>query len=140
MQESTMLVEAMLESMAVDLMTARLVSLNEAEEDEAEAVNAILQCFQNLGEIEAKALDALAEKPQLIKWLLRRLQPREFKQFTPNKAAAAELLAILAQVSSSIAASTSQVDTFSSMPKKRSSVCGCRLLGFCQRMSPKARS
>jgi hypothetical protein len=90
----------MLDSMAVDLMTARLVSLNESEEDEGEAVNAILRCFQNMGEIEPKALDALAEKPQLIKWLLRRLQPREFKQFTPNKAAAAELLAILAQVSS----------------------------------------
>lgn len=98
MQESVALVGAMLESMAVDLMTACLARLNEAEEDEAEAAGALLQTFQNMGEIEPKTLDALAEQPSLLKWLLRRLHPREFKAFTPVKAAAAELLAILAQV------------------------------------------
>jgi hypothetical protein len=97
-QESEELVSTLMGSMAIDLMVARLVTLNETQDDEAEAVNWILQCFHNMTEIDTKVKDALSEQAQLLKWLRRRLHPREFKLFHGNKAAAAELLAILAQV------------------------------------------
>ena len=97
--------KALVDSMAFPLMLARLCTLNEGNDDEAEAVNDILQCFLNMLEIDPSMADRVAgtavteaDRPPLLKWLWKRLHPREFKQFDANKGSATELLAILAQV------------------------------------------
>lgn len=98
-QELEALWRALRDALAVDLVAARLAAFNEAASaEEAGAVHAALAFFQNLTEVApGEAPAALAAQPDLLRWLLRRLHPREFKEFDANKAAAAELLAVLAQ-------------------------------------------
>ena len=92
-----MLMTRLLEHRAIDLMAARLVTLNESDEDEADVARATLQCLHNMSEIEPeKVPEAIAVQPQLLPWLRKRLNPR--KAFDANKASAAELLAITALV------------------------------------------
>ena len=89
----------LLESSAVDLMVQRLLTLKEkASEDEETAVFSILTCFQNMIEINGDVAELLVGKAELVKWLLQRLNPRTNREFSGNKAAAAELLAVAVQV------------------------------------------
>ncbi|GAX82009.1 hypothetical protein CEUSTIGMA_g9437.t1 [Chlamydomonas eustigma] len=93
-EEARALVEAMLESNALELLVQRLLSLDEKVEEEAKAVFNCLTTFQNMVEVEPKVAEQLVDKTRLLKWLLTRIRPREFDS---NKLEASELLAILVQ-------------------------------------------
>lgn len=91
--------DALLEAAAIELMTQRLVTLKErASEEEEAAAHSILTCFQSMVEIDGRVAAALGANDDLFKWLLQRLNPRVYREFTATKAAAAETLAIMVQV------------------------------------------
>lgn len=99
LQESQQLIDALLEASAIDLMTQRLLTLKErASEEEESAAHSILTCFQNMVEIDGRVAVALGANDDLFKWLLQRLNPRTYREFTATKATAAETLAIMVQV------------------------------------------
>jgi hypothetical protein len=84
--------------MGVGLMTARLHAFKEADEEGQNGVGEMLQCFQNMIEIDPAVSDALASHADLIPWLVGRIHIQKFPKFDENKGLAAQLLATLAQV------------------------------------------
>ena len=93
-----MLVQAVIKSQGVELMTARLQQFKETAEDGQNGVGVLLQCFQNMIEIDPEMPDALANHSGLVTWLVSRVHIQKFPKFDENKGLAAQLLASLAQV------------------------------------------
>merc|ERR1712087_115834 len=73
---------------------AHMEKLDEGEEDDAAAVHATLSIFESMLEAKPDAAEMLAQKANVMKWLLARLKPRVFHA---NKLYASELLAVLLQ-------------------------------------------
>lgn len=99
-QECIRLVAAILSSMGIDLLIARLKMFKENSDEMFNAVTAILVCFQNMGEVDPRVLTTLSEHSLLVPWLVDRIYVVKNRKFDENKGIAAELLATLAQVCS----------------------------------------
>lgn len=97
-QECLGLVQAVLKSNGVDLMTARLQAFKEVDEEGQNGVGEMLQCLQNMTEIDPEVPDALAAHAEVVPWLVGRIHSQKFPMFDENKGLAAQLLATLAQV------------------------------------------
>ncbi|KAG1678261.1 hypothetical protein FOA52_013881 [Chlamydomonas sp. UWO 241] len=91
-EEGKSLVDAMLESNALELLVQRMMTLDEKDDHQAKGLNCCLNTFENMIEVVPSIATALVEKTGLLKWLLTRLRQREFDA---NKQEASELLAIL---------------------------------------------
>jgi hypothetical protein len=97
-QECLVLVQAAIKAQGVELMTARLQQFKETEEDGQTGVGIMLQCFQNMTEIDPEVPDALSSHSDLVSWLVSRVSVQKFPKYDENKGLAAQLLATLAQV------------------------------------------
>jgi beta-catenin-like protein 1 len=91
------LVDAMLESDVVDLLTQNLVRLDEKNESDKSGVYHVLSVFENLLS-QAELAERIGQKSNMLEWLLKRVQEREIR-VGQNKQYSAELLAILLQSS-----------------------------------------
>jgi hypothetical protein len=98
MQECLVLVQAVLQAQGVQLMTARLQQFKETEEAGQTGVGLMLQCYQNMTEIDPEVPDALSNHSELVSWLVSRVSVQKFPKYDENKGLAAQLLAVLAQV------------------------------------------
>ena len=90
----TCLIDAFLENDGAATLAHNLERLNDAEEDEAQAVHSTLAVFEAVLEARPDASEALAQKTPLLPWLLNRVKTRGFHA---NKLFASELLALLLQ-------------------------------------------
>ena len=86
------LVDGLVENAALELLVRFLAKLSEEEDDQRQGVYNILSIFENLSELQPKALEALCANTDLVEWLFKRLKAKAFDQ---NKAYASEVLSIL---------------------------------------------
>ena len=93
-EEAQVLVDALVEGNALELLVQNLARMDEAENDEAAAVFNTLGIFENVMEVRPKMAELICERTKLLPWLLKRVTRREFDS---NKLYATELLAILLQ-------------------------------------------
>lgn len=93
-----MLVDAMIDSNALELLLDRMSKLNEAESEEATAIFNAMGIIDHMVEVKPAVAELVLDKTKLLKWLLGRIRKRGSDS---NKAYASELLAILMQVNQS---------------------------------------
>ena len=92
---TSILIDALAKNQALELLVQNINRLNEGSSDEdAKGVFNTLGIFENLIEARSEIAVALAEKTDLLEWLLVRASAREFDT---NKMYASEILAILLQ-------------------------------------------
>jgi beta-catenin-like protein 1 len=63
---------------ALELLVQTLNKLDEKEESEKEGVYNILSIIENFTEVNIELCQVLGEKTDILQWLLKRLQQREF--------------------------------------------------------------
>lgn len=91
---AVILVEALIENNALELLVQNLSRLEESEPDEAAAVFNTLSVLENMVEVRPAVAEMVCERTKLLRWLLNRIKAREFDS---NKLYASEILAILLQ-------------------------------------------
>ncbi|KFX92575.1 hypothetical protein V490_05310 [Pseudogymnoascus sp. VKM F-3557] len=91
-------VDAMLESGLLDLLTSNLSRFDESHESDRAGVYHVLSVLENLASQPTHA-ETIGQDPAVLKYLLARIQKKE-NPTTQNKQYAAELLAILLQSAS----------------------------------------
>eukprot|EP00741_Cyanophora_paradoxa_P017723 tig00000203_g17117.t1 len=96
LQDSAVLVDALLANNVVELLVENLKRLDEGNESDAKAVHNSLNIIENMIEVKPEVTSIVCQKTPLMKWLIGRLRVREFDQ---NKLYASEILAILLQQS-----------------------------------------
>lgn len=94
---ATVLVHALLENNALELLVQNLARLDETDPDESTAVYNTLATIENMIEVKPSVAELVCERTKLLRFLLGRIKPREFDS---NKQYATEILAILLQNSS----------------------------------------
>ncbi|KAG2395080.1 hypothetical protein LR48_Vigan09g144700 [Vigna angularis] len=90
------LVDALVDNSALELLVQNLHRLNDSDSDENAAVYGTLATVENLIEVKPAVAELVCEKTKLLKWLLGKIKVREFDS---NKQYASEILAILLQSS-----------------------------------------
>ncbi|XP_061360502.1 uncharacterized protein LOC133304477 [Gastrolobium bilobum] len=95
-EPARVLVDALVESSALELLVQNLHRLSDSDSDEAAAVYNTLATIENLIEVKPAVAELVCEKTKLLKWLLGKIKVREFDS---NKQYASEILAILLQSS-----------------------------------------
>ncbi|KAL9320208.1 hypothetical protein ACSQ67_012047 [Phaseolus vulgaris] len=90
------LVDALVDNSALELLVQNLHRLNDSDPDETAAVYGTLATVENLIEVKPAVAELVCEKTKLLKWLLGKIKVREFDS---NKQYASEILAILLQSS-----------------------------------------
>lgn len=90
------LVDALVENNALELLVQNLARLDEGDPDESAAVYSTLATIENMIEVRPAVSESVCEKTKLLRWLLTRIKPREFDS---NKQYATEILVILLQSS-----------------------------------------
>ncbi|TKY47335.1 Beta-catenin protein 1 [Spatholobus suberectus] len=90
------LVDALVDSSALELLVQNLHRLNDSDPDENAAVYGTLATVENLIEVKPAVAELVCERTKLLKWLLGKIKVREFDS---NKQYASEILAILLQSS-----------------------------------------
>ncbi|OIV95690.1 hypothetical protein TanjilG_01484 [Lupinus angustifolius] len=95
-EPARVLVEALVENSALELLVQNLHRLSDSDPDEMSAVYATLATVENLIEVMPSVAELVCEKTKLMKWLLGKIKVREFDG---NKQYASEILAILLQSS-----------------------------------------
>ncbi|XP_027931375.1 beta-catenin-like protein 1 isoform X1 [Vigna unguiculata] len=90
------LVDALVDNSALELLVQNLHRLNDSDPDENVAVYGTLATVENLIEVKPAVAELVCEKTKLLKWLLGKIKVREFDS---NKQYASEILAILLQSS-----------------------------------------
>lgn len=90
------LVDALVDNSALELLVQNLHRLNDSDPDENAAVYGTLATVENLIEVKPAVAELVCEKTKLLKWLLGKIKVREFDS---NKQYASEILAILLQSS-----------------------------------------
>lgn len=95
-EPARVLVDALVENNALELLVQNLHRLSEADPDEMAAVYNTLATTENLIEVKPSVAELVCEKTKLLKWLLGKIRVREFDS---NKQYASEILAILLQSS-----------------------------------------
>ncbi|KAL0282033.1 UNVERIFIED_CONTAM: Beta-catenin-like protein 1 [Sesamum radiatum] len=93
-EPAQVLVDALIENNAVELLVQNLARLNDSDPDESAAVYNTLSTIENLIEVKPSVSELVCEKTKLLKWLQARIKIREFDS---NKQYASEILAILLQ-------------------------------------------
>ncbi|KAL8532250.1 hypothetical protein ACS0TY_008743 [Phlomoides rotata] len=93
-ESAQVLVDALVENSAVELLVQNLARLNDSDPDESAAIYNTLSTIENLIEVRPSVSELVCEKTKLLKWLLARIKIREFDS---NKQYASEILAILLQ-------------------------------------------
>eukprot|EP00249_Psilotum_nudum_P019647 c27357_g1_i1 orf=282-1895(-) len=88
------LVDALVENNALELLVQNLSRLEESEPDEATAVFNTLSILENMIEVKPAVGELVCERTKLLRWLLNRIKVREFDG---NKLYSSEILAILLQ-------------------------------------------
>ncbi|EYU33960.1 hypothetical protein MIMGU_mgv1a004440mg [Erythranthe guttata] len=88
------LVDALVENSAVELLVQNLSRLSDSDPDESAAIYNTLSTIENLIEVKPSVSELVCEKTKLLKWLQARIKVREFDS---NKQYASEILAILLQ-------------------------------------------
>ncbi|CAM6091003.1 unnamed protein product [Calypogeia fissa] len=91
-EPALVLVDALVENNALELLIQNLGRLDEADPDEATAVFNTLSIVENMIEVKPQVSELVCERTKLLRWLLTRLKVREFDS---NKLYASEILAIL---------------------------------------------
>ncbi|XP_027334129.1 beta-catenin-like protein 1 isoform X1 [Abrus precatorius] len=90
------LVDALVENSALELLVQNLHRLNDSDPDENAAVYNTLATIENFIEVKPAVAELVCERTKLLKWLLGKIKVREFDS---NKQYASEILAILLQSS-----------------------------------------
>ena len=98
MEEANVLIEALLAEDFLPLLIDNLGRLDEAVDEQAEAVHNVLGTVEHLIEIKPALADVIVGQSNLLKWLLKRVAARA-KSFHPNRLYASEILAMLLQSS-----------------------------------------
>ncbi|XP_073038608.1 uncharacterized protein [Primulina eburnea] len=93
-EPAQVLVDALVENNAVELLVQNLARLNDSDLDESSAIYSTLSTIENLIEVKPSVTELVCEKTKLLKWLQARIKVREFDS---NKQYASEILAILLQ-------------------------------------------
>ncbi|KAK6127523.1 hypothetical protein DH2020_038726 [Rehmannia glutinosa] len=93
-ESAQVLVEALIENNAVELLVQNLGRLSDSDPDESAAIYNTLSTIENLIEVKPSVSELVCEKTKLLKWLQARIKIREFDS---NKQYASEILAILLQ-------------------------------------------
>ncbi|KAI3462246.1 hypothetical protein Pfo_018909 [Paulownia fortunei] len=93
-ESAQVLVDALVENSAVELLVQNLARLNDSDADESAAIYNTLSTIENLIEVKPSVSELVCEKTKLLKWLQARIKIREFDS---NKQYASEILAILLQ-------------------------------------------
>ncbi|KAL3676980.1 hypothetical protein R1sor_026928 [Riccia sorocarpa] len=93
-EPALVLVDAMIENNALELVIQNLARLDEADSDEGAAVFKTLSIVENMIEVKPQVAELVCERTKLLRWLLTRIKVREFDG---NKLYASEILAILLQ-------------------------------------------
>ncbi|KAH6799350.1 ARM repeat superfamily protein [Perilla frutescens var. frutescens] len=93
-ESALVLVDALIENNAAELLVQNLARLNDSDPDEAAAIYNTLSTIENLIEVKPSVSELVCEKTKLLKWLQARIKIREFDS---NKQYASEILAILLQ-------------------------------------------
>ncbi|AES70856.1 hypothetical protein MtrunA17_Chr3g0109531 [Medicago truncatula] len=95
-EPAKVLVDALVDNSALELLVQNLHRLSEKDADENAAVYNTLATIENLIEVKPAVAEMVCEKTKLLKWLLGKIKVREFDS---NKQYASEILAILLQSS-----------------------------------------
>ncbi|KAH7280224.1 hypothetical protein KP509_37G056700 [Ceratopteris richardii] len=93
-ESAAVLVDALIENNALELLVQNLSRMEESEPDEASAVFNTLSVLENMIEVRPAVAEMVCERTKLLRWLLNRIKVREFDS---NKLYASEILAILLQ-------------------------------------------
>lgn len=93
-ESALVLVDALIENNAAELLVQNLARLNDSDPDESAAIYNTLSTIENLIEVKPSVSELVCEKTKLLKWLQARIKVREFDS---NKQYASEILAILLQ-------------------------------------------
>ncbi|CAK8575951.1 unnamed protein product [Lathyrus sativus] len=96
-EPARVLVDAIVDNSALELLVQNLHRLSESDPDENAAIYNTLATIENLIEVKPAVAELVCEKTNLLKWLLGKIKVREFDG---NKQYASEILAILVQSSS----------------------------------------
>ncbi|KAI8991535.1 DUF1716-domain-containing protein [Mycotypha africana] len=100
-------VEAMLENELLPLLVQNLGRLNEDEEADRQGVFKTMGIFENIISLEPKYAEDIALKTDILPWLLKRLQKKEFDA---NIEYASEILSILLQDNRDIRLKVGELD------------------------------
>ncbi|KAI8994501.1 Catenin-beta-like protein [Pilobolus umbonatus] len=100
-------VESLLENELMELLVQNLSRMNEEEESDRQGVFKILGIFENIISLDPKYTENIALKTEIIPWLLKRLQ---VKEFDANIAYASEILSILIQDNRDIRLKVGELD------------------------------
>ncbi|KAG0458646.1 hypothetical protein HPP92_021774 [Vanilla planifolia] len=96
-EPARILVDALIENNALELLVQNIGRLSEADPDETAAIFNTLGTIENMIEVMPAVAELVCERTKLLRWLLGRIKVREFDG---NKQYASEILAILLQSSS----------------------------------------
>ncbi|KAI8328294.1 Catenin-beta-like protein, partial [Blakeslea trispora] len=100
-------VEAMIENELLPLLVQNLDRLNEQEESDRQGVFKIMGIFESLISLDTHYADHIALKANVLPWLLKRIQA---KQFDANVGYASEILSILLQDNRDIRLKVGELD------------------------------
>jgi beta-catenin-like protein 1 len=89
-----MLVDAFVKQNALELLVQTLNRLDEKEESEKQGVYNLLSIIENFTEVNIELCQVLGEKTEILQWLLKRIQQRQFDDI---KLYCSEILSILLQ-------------------------------------------
>lgn len=95
-EPALVLVDALVENNALELLVQNLSRMDETDSDEAAAVFNTLSIIENMTEVKPAVAELVCERTKLLRWILNRMKLREFDS---NKFYASEILAILLQSS-----------------------------------------
>nr|GMC94785.1 beta-catenin-like protein 1 [Ipomoea batatas] len=93
-EPAQVLVDALIENNALELLVQNLSRLSDADPDESAAIYNTLATIENFIEVKPSVSELVCERTKIMKWLLGRLKVKEFDS---NKQYASEILAILLQ-------------------------------------------
>lgn len=93
-EPARILVDALVENNALELLVQNLGRLSEIDPDESAAIYNTLATIENMIEVKPAVAELVCERTKLLRWLLTKIKVREFDS---NKQYASEILAILLQ-------------------------------------------
>ncbi|KAL5983171.1 hypothetical protein ACLOJK_017254 [Asimina triloba] len=93
-EPARVLVDALIENNALELLVQNLARLSDTDPDESAAIYNTLATIENMIEVKPAAAELVCERTKLLRWLLGKIKVREFDS---NKQYASEILAILLQ-------------------------------------------
>ncbi|KAH0462106.1 hypothetical protein IEQ34_009681 [Dendrobium chrysotoxum] len=93
-EPARILVDALIENNALELLVQNISRLSESDPDETAAIYNTLATVENMIEVKPAVAELVCERTKLLRWLLGRIKIREFDG---NKQYASEILAILLQ-------------------------------------------